>query len=105
MPKAMSQPGQIYLDNAATTRVDPGVADLVYQCMCETFGNPSSAHSFGIEAERIIKTATVQLAKAIGDEHQQHGRAYNQGSCVLLGQLFASVDLAALGISVTRRLT
>ncbi len=42
--------------------------------MLETFGNPSSAHQAGIEAERRIKVATGQLARAIGDPDGSFGR-------------------------------
>ncbi len=65
---------RIYLDNAATTRVDPSVAQVVQDCMLEDFGNPSSAHQAGILAERRIKTARTQLATAIGDPTGKHGR-------------------------------
>ncbi len=67
MPNRMSEPRQIYLDNAATTRVDAKVAELVRECMLQTYGNPSSAHHAGIAAERQLKTATAQLTTAIGD--------------------------------------
>jgi cysteine desulfurase len=70
----MSQSQPIYLDNAATTRVDARVAALVSECMCESYGNPSSAHQAGIEAERRLKTATKQLAAGIGDPEGKHGR-------------------------------
>ncbi len=42
--------------------------------MLESYGNPSSAHSAGIEAERRIKKATSQLARAIGDPDSRFGR-------------------------------
>jgi len=42
--------------------------------MLVSFGNPSSAHQAGIEAERRIKTATAQLARAIGDPDGSFGR-------------------------------
>ncbi len=42
--------------------------------MMVSFGNPSSAHQAGIEAERRIKTATAQLARAIGDPDGRFGR-------------------------------
>ena len=70
----MSETRPIYLDNAATTRVDASVAAVVVECMRTSFGNPSSAHQAGIEAERRIKTATAQLAAAIGDPDGSGGR-------------------------------
>lgn len=53
---------EIYLDNAATTRVYPEVAETVKRIMCEDYGNPSSMHTKGAEAERIIKKAAEDIA-------------------------------------------
>ncbi len=58
----------LYLDNAATTRVAPEVADVVQACMREDFGNPSSAHAAGIAAERRVKQARAHLLAALGDD-------------------------------------
>lgn len=54
---------EIYLDNSATTRAYPEVGDLVRTVMCEDYGNPSSMHRKGVEAERYIKEAKETLAK------------------------------------------
>ena len=48
---------EIYLDNSATTRVNKEVADLMYKIMTEDYGNPSSMHTKGVEAEKYIKEA------------------------------------------------
>jgi cysteine desulfurase len=56
----------IYFDNAATTGVDPRLRALLNDLMYENFGNPSSAHKFGLEGERVIKGATAKLASAFG---------------------------------------
>ncbi|MGI6188395.1 MAG: cysteine desulfurase [Clostridiales bacterium] len=58
---------EIYLDNAATTPVHPGVAKAVMDCMMYTYGNPSSLHRLGLNAEKKIKAAREQLAFALGD--------------------------------------
>lgn len=63
----------IYLDNAATTRVADEVTDVVLACMREEFGNPSSAHRHGIAATRRVKEAREALLDAIGDERGEHG--------------------------------
>ena len=57
----------IYLDNAATTRVAPEVAEVIASCMGEDYGNPASAHGLGIAAERRVKRARQQLLAAIAD--------------------------------------
>lgn len=54
---------EIYLDNSATTRVAPEVAKLVHHVMCEDYGNPSSMHRKGLEAERHVKRAAETLAE------------------------------------------
>jgi cysteine desulfurase len=64
----------LYFDNAATTRVAPEVADVVAECMLESYGNPSSAHQAGIVAEKRVKAATRQLGAAIGDPGADHGQ-------------------------------
>lgn len=53
---------EVYLDNSATTRVFPEVAELVKKLMCEDYGNPSSLHRKGVEAENYIRYAKETLA-------------------------------------------
>lgn len=48
---------EVYLDNSATTMVNKEVADLMYKIMTEDYGNPSSMHTKGVEAEKYIKEA------------------------------------------------
>ena len=48
---------ECYLDNSATTRVFPEVADLMYKIMTEDYGNPSSMHQKGVDAEKYITEA------------------------------------------------
>lgn len=56
---------EIYLDNSATTRCYESVGDVVRTVMCEDYGNPSSMHRKGFEAEQYIKNAKVTLAKSM----------------------------------------
>jgi cysteine desulfurase len=63
----------IYLDNAATTRVAPEVADVIVACLREDFGNPSSAHRLGIAAAGRVKRARELFLAAIGDERGSAG--------------------------------
>ena len=56
----------VYLDNSATTRILPEVAAVMRQVMADSFGNPSSPHRLGLEAERVLHTARRMLAGACG---------------------------------------
>lgn len=53
---------RVYLDNAATTPMDPQVVEVMYQVMKEDFGNPSSTHSFGRRTKGLMETARKQIA-------------------------------------------
>ena len=54
---------EIYLDNSATTKCFEEVAELVKCVMCDDYGNPSSMHNKGVEAEKHVKTAKEIIAK------------------------------------------
>ncbi len=56
---------EAYLDNAATTRIDGEVLALMNRVYQEDFGNPSSRHKKGMEAERHIKTAKERIAATL----------------------------------------
>lgn len=56
---------EAYLDNSATTRVYPEVAQLMTRIMCEDYGNPSSMHRKGVEAENYIRYAKETLARLL----------------------------------------
>ena len=55
----------VYLDNSATTRVAPEVAQIMAKTMTEDFGNPSSLHRMGVNAEKLLKKARAQVASAL----------------------------------------
>lgn len=57
---------EIYLDNAATTRVCAEAADIAYKVMTKCYGNPSSTHTKGREAKTYLDTARSQIANALG---------------------------------------
>lgn len=57
---------EIYLDNAATTRVCAEAADIAYKLMTKCYGNPSSTHTKGREAKTYLDTARSQIANALG---------------------------------------
>ena len=48
---------EVYLDNSATTRAFPEVAELMTKIMCEDYGNPSSLHMKGVQAEQYLRRA------------------------------------------------
>lgn len=58
----------VYFDNSATTKPHREVINEVSLCMEKYFGNPSSAHRIGIEAESKVKKARERVARLIGAE-------------------------------------
>jgi cysteine desulfurase len=54
---------RIYLDNAATTSLDPEVLEAMMPYLTEKFGNPSSIYSYGRESRLAIETARKTVAK------------------------------------------
>ena len=56
----------IYFDNAATTVTDEEAAEYACKMMREVYANPSSAHSFGFEAEKHLKEARENVLHALG---------------------------------------
>ena len=54
---------EVYLDNSATTRCFDEVAALMTRIMCEDYGNPSSLHRKGVEAEKYIRYAKEVIAQ------------------------------------------
>lgn len=56
---------EAYLDNAATTKAFDEVGELVKKVMCVDFGNPSSLHGKGVEAEKYIREAGDKIAATL----------------------------------------
>ncbi len=54
---------EVYLDNSATTRCFDSVASIVTRVMCEDYGNPSSMHMKGVQAENYVKQARNIIAR------------------------------------------
>lgn len=55
----------IYTDNAATTQLSPTVAQTFAECMNKVYGNPSSLHSMGKEAAKVLFEARQTIARCI----------------------------------------
>lgn len=58
-----------YMDNNATTRVDPLVLETILPYFSEQFGNPSSMHSFGGDTGKRLEWARGEVQKLLGAEH------------------------------------
>ena len=56
---------EVYLDNSATTKCYEAVGEIVAKVMCEDYGNPSSMHKKGVDAEKYVKTSKETLAKLL----------------------------------------
>lgn len=55
-----------YLDNAATTVVCPEAAEAALKAMLEVYGNPSSTHTKGREAKKLLDSSRKDIASALG---------------------------------------
>lgn len=56
----------IYLDNHSTTPIDPRVLEAMEPYFKDSFGNPSSDHAYGREAEKAVEAARIKTAELIG---------------------------------------
>ncbi len=54
---------KVYLDNAATTQIDPEVIEVMLPILNNGFGNPSSIHSFGRESRSLVEKARKNVAR------------------------------------------
>ncbi|MCD8005880.1 MAG: cysteine desulfurase [Oscillospiraceae bacterium] len=70
----------IYLDNAATTKVINEVSEAAVHAMTEVYGNPSSLHRLGIDAERLIAYSKKQIMAALGVTAEQGEIIFTSGA-------------------------
>jgi len=93
----------IYLDNAATTALDPRVAEVMSNLMKEEFGNPSSIHSFG----RKMKVQVEEVRNLVAEKlHVQPAEIFfTSGATEAINTIFNGVVLS-LGVEriVTTRI-
>ncbi len=61
----------IYLDWAATAVPDPDIIKASYDCAVSTFGNPSSVHQTGQEANAVLEDCRVRCAAALGVKKEE----------------------------------
>jgi len=81
---------EIYLDNAATTRVYPAVVREIEKVLVRNYGNPSSIHAVGERAEKKVMEARKEIAREIG------ARA---GEIVFVGSGTEADNLALKGVA------
>ena len=57
---------EIYFDNSATTKISDGAKNKMVEVMEKTFGNPSSLHKLGLDAEKVISQARGAILSSLG---------------------------------------
>lgn len=60
-----------YLDNSATTKPTKEVADKIYEMLTDNFGNPSSFHKIGLDANLAVRNAREIIAKSLSAESDE----------------------------------
>jgi cysteine desulfurase len=85
---------EIYFDNAATTASSPAAVEAALEMMSANYGNPSSAHTMGLAAERAVKSAQESLAEILSVRPEEI--LFTSGGT-------ESANLAVLGLARARR--
>lgn len=80
----------IYLDNNATTRLDPRVLEAMMPYLTDTYANAASTHPFGVGASEAVKRARQQVADLLGCE--THELVFTSGAT-------EAVNLAIKGVA------
>jgi cysteine desulfurase len=80
----------IYLDNNATTRLDPLVLETMMPFLTDTYANAASTHPFGVSAHEAVKTARQQVADLLGCE--THELVFTSGAT-------EAINLAIKGVA------
>jgi cysteine desulfurase len=60
----------VYLDNSATTQVDPEIAKIMTEYMVKKFGNPSSIHLYGQQAKYALDDAREKVANVVNANYK-----------------------------------
>lgn len=81
----------IYFDNAATTKPCEAAVEAAARNMRECFGNPSSLHGLGIEAEKVITSAKETILSELGKEGEIYftSGATESNNTAIRGAVFA----------------
>ncbi len=86
---------RVYLDNAATTAVDPEVLSAMLPYFSELYGNPSSIHSFGRETRKALDQARATVAAELG--------GVDPAEIIFTGSGSESDNLAIKGVALAYR--
>lgn len=89
----------IYFDNSATTPPCREAIEAANRAMAECWGNPSSSHSMGVEAKRILDAARHNVASSLGI------RRATDGKCVFTSGGTEANDLAVFGAVYSKERT
>ena len=90
MPLQADHKHIVYLDNAATTCIDPVVAGLIREAGDEFYGNASSLHSMGTMAHEVLEQSRIKLASLLGA---------NPSEIIFTGSGTESNNLALKGVA------
>lgn len=96
---------EIYLDNAATTRVDDKVVEAMMPYLGEKYGNASSTHLKGEEARRAIEESRELIAKSIGAKYKEiifTGSGTESNNMAIKGIYFSNKDSGKNHIITTK---
>ncbi len=87
---------EAYLDNAATTKAADSVVEMMQKVLLEDYGNPSSRHQKGVEAEYYVQQARKAIAKALKCQ---------EGEIVLTSGGTESNNMALIGLADANKRT
>lgn len=85
-----------YFDNASTTKVLKQAADASLKCMIETYGNPSSLHKMGVEAEETLTSSRKQIANVFNCKYEE---------IIFTSCATESTNIAILGAAYSKKRT
>ena len=86
---------EIYFDNSATTKISVGAKNKMVEVMESHFGNPSSLHKIGLDAEHIVSSARSVILNALGVKNPTRGELIftsggtESNNIAILGSIYA----------------
>lgn len=85
---------EAYFDNSATTKCSPKAAELMLKVLTEDYGNPSSLHLKGVEAEDYIREARTRICKTL---------KINEGELIFTSGGTESDNMAIIGAAMANK--